>query len=114
MIGKTVANIHEISKLKVEKPLDAFVNKMSLLMGANWVFLYVVTFGYYGWDVGEPLSYLSAVGVDLLAFLKWYNLEQKVEEEVMVREGKQIGLLNLSAQKRWHRWIHCYLRRHSY
>jgi len=82
-------------------------------MGTNWVFLYVITFGYYGWDVGEPLAYLSAVGVDLFALLKWYNLDQRVEEEVMIQEGKQIGLLNLAAQKRWQRWNLCFSRRQA-
>ena len=67
-----------MKRIKLENPVSSFVNKMSLLMGTNWVFLYIITFGYYGWDVGEPISYLTAVGVDLLAMLRWYDLEQRL------------------------------------
>ena len=68
-----------MNKLKFENSVKRFVNKMTLLMGTNWVFLYIITFGYYGWDVGEPISYLTAVGVDLLAMLNLFNLDQRVE-----------------------------------
>ena len=47
---------------------------MTALMSGNFIFLFAVTYGGYGWDVGEPLSYLTAVGVDLLALLGWFNL----------------------------------------
>lgn len=40
------------NKLKMPNPVNEFVKKMTLLMGTNWIFLYAVTFGYYGWDVG--------------------------------------------------------------
>lgn len=43
-------------------------------MSANWIFLYAITFGLYGWDVGEPISYLSSAGVDLLALLRYFDL----------------------------------------
>ena len=32
--------------------LIEFVKKISLAMGANWIFLFGITFGLYGWDVG--------------------------------------------------------------
>jgi hypothetical protein len=67
-----------LNNLKMDDPLREFVKKMTLLMGANWIFLYVVTFGYYGWDVGEPISYLSAVGVDLLAMLKVFEMDERI------------------------------------
>lgn len=63
-----------MSKIKMANPVRSFINRMSLLMGANWVFLYIVTFGYYGWDVGEPISYLTLVGVELLAMLRVFDL----------------------------------------
>ena len=63
-----------LNDLQMERPIDDFVKKASLIMGANWVFLYVITFGYYGWDVGEPISYLTAVGADLLALLRIFDL----------------------------------------
>lgn len=101
-----------LEKLKMDNPLREFVKKMTLLMGANWVFLYVVTFGYYGWDVGEPISYLSAVGVDLLALLRVFELEERINYELGFNEGRWMGLLNLLAHKNRQRWLHRYLRRH--
>ena len=50
---------------------------MSLLMCSNWIFLYAITYGGYGWDVGEPVAYLTAVGVDLLALLRVFDLEER-------------------------------------
>ena len=60
--------------LKAVNPVNSFINKMSVIMGTNWIFLYIITFGYYGWDVGEPISYLTAVGVDLFAMLGLFDL----------------------------------------
>ncbi len=39
------------------------------LMSVNWVFLFGITYGAYGWDVGEPLSYLTLLAVELIAML---------------------------------------------
>ena len=39
------------------------------LMSANWVFLFAITYGRYGWDVGEPVSYLTSLTVDLIAMM---------------------------------------------
>ena len=75
-----VNNTRLINSIKLAHPVNNFVNKMSILMGTNWIFLYVITFGYYGWDVGEPISYLTAVGVDLLAMLGWFDLEKKLND----------------------------------
>lgn len=100
-----------LNKLKMDNPLREFVKKMTLLMGANWAFLYVITFGYYGWDVGEPISYLSAVGVDLLAMLKVFELDERIKLEVGYNEGRWMGLLNLAAHKNRQRWLHRYIRR---
>ena len=66
--------MQQMNNVQMKYPLSQYVNKMSLLMGSNWIFLYIITFGYYGWDVGEPISYLTAVGVDLLAMLGWFDL----------------------------------------
>lgn len=49
------------------------------LMSLNWGFLFAVTYGKYGWDVGEPLSYLTSIGVDLLALLGLFNLNNSLE-----------------------------------
>lgn len=37
------------------------------MMSVNWVFLFYLTYAKYGWDVGEPVSYLTGLGVDLAA-----------------------------------------------
>ena len=47
---------------------------MAALMGLNWAFLFGITYGKYGWDVGEPVSYLTGLGVDLLAMGGIFNL----------------------------------------
>jgi hypothetical protein len=44
-------------------------------MGANWIFLFAVTFGLYGWDTGEPIAYLTSASIDLLALLRYFDLE---------------------------------------
>ncbi len=73
-IGKAASTMDAMNDLKMQDPLKEFVKKMTLIMASNWVFLYAVTFGYYGWDVGEPISYLTGVGVDLLALLRVFEL----------------------------------------
>lgn len=103
--------ISALNNLKMEDPLKEFVKKMTLLMGSNWIFLYAVTFGFYGWDVGEPISYLTTVGVDLLALLRVFDLEERIENEIAITEGRWMGLLNLYALKNKQRWVHRYLRR---
>ena len=44
-------------------------------MSTNWIFLFAVTYGKYGWDVGQPLSYLTDLGVDLTAMLGIFKME---------------------------------------
>ncbi len=58
---------------------------MLALMSINWVFLFGVTYGKYGWDVGEPISYLTALGVDLVAMAGIFNLEEELER-IMLEE----------------------------
>lgn len=55
-------------------PTHTFTVRMMALMGINWAFLFGVTYGGYGWDVGEPVSYLSALGVDLAAMGGWFDV----------------------------------------
>jgi len=38
----------------------------------HFLFLFGITYGKYGWDVGEPIAYLSSLGVDLVAMLGWF------------------------------------------
>lgn len=55
---------------------------MLALMGLNWAFLFAITYGKYGWDVGEPVSYLSALGVDLAAMAGFFDLEKQLEMKI--------------------------------
>ena len=47
-------------------------------MSVNWVFLFAVTYGGYGWDVGQPLSYLIGLGVDLIAMMKIFQMDDAI------------------------------------
>jgi hypothetical protein len=111
VLGKTYQNLEVMKNVKVDSPVRKFVNRASLVMGVNWIFLYVITFGYYGWDVGEPISYLTSVGVDLMALVGFFDLEQRLKDEFEISEGRSIGLMNLMAQRRMQRWLQCYARR---
>jgi hypothetical protein len=50
------------------------------LMTANWIFLFGVTYGKYGWDVGEPLSYLTVLGVELIAMMGIFSMNDVIEK----------------------------------
>ena len=52
------------------------------LMSLNLAFLFAITYGKYGWDVGQPVSYLTSIGVDLLALLGLFNLNTKLEDNI--------------------------------
>jgi|LakMenEpi03Aug12_release.lakeMendotaPanAssembly.Ray.scaffolds.fasta_scaffold463660_1 hypothetical protein len=43
------------------------MKRIVAMMSINWIFLFYLTYGKYGWDVGEPVSYLSGLGIDLAA-----------------------------------------------
>lgn len=51
------------------------MSKIMLLMTTNWAFLFAITYGKYGWDVGEPISYLTDLGVDLAAMLGIFQVD---------------------------------------
>lgn len=42
---------HKNFHLKVRSPAQLMTNILAL-MSINWVFLFAVTYGKYGWDVG--------------------------------------------------------------
>lgn len=49
---------------------DKYMRIIVSLMSVNWVFLFVLTYcGFGGWNVGEPVSYLTNLGVDLVAMV---------------------------------------------
>ncbi len=57
-----------------------FMKKMVGLMSLNWVFLFAVTYGKYGWDVGEPLSFLTNMGVELAAMMGYFEMYDRVQK----------------------------------
>lgn len=48
---------------------NKLMKKIISLMSANWIVLFYLTYAKYGWDVGEPISYLTNLGVDLIAMM---------------------------------------------
>lgn len=82
------------------------------LMSFNWVFLFGVTYGKYGWDVGEPLSYLTSLGVDLIAMLGIFSMNDVIE-----RTGRQdwkeiAGRMNLESVLKSREFLIAYSKRH--
>lgn len=49
-------------------------------MSLNWIALFAITYGKYGWDVGEPISYLTDLSVDLIAMMRIFKFEQEIEK----------------------------------
>jgi hypothetical protein len=70
-IQKAHMRLVQLSKFAGEysagSPTHTFTIRMAALMSLNWAFLFGITYGKYGWDVGEPVSYLTGLGVELLA-----------------------------------------------
>ena len=60
----------------------------------QWVFLFAVTYGKYGWDVGEPLSYLSSLGVDLIAMMGIFELENAIQTRLKDGHRLMSSVLN--------------------
>lgn len=55
---------------------NILMKRILTLMSTNWVFLFYLTYGKYGWDVGEPVSYLTGLGVDLTAMMGLFESNQ--------------------------------------
>lgn len=78
-----LVNIEDIKKQPfLGNPTTKFVKMMLGMMSLNWAFLFAVTYGKYGWDVGEPLSYLTSIGVDLLALMGLFNLNTQLQNNL--------------------------------
>lgn len=92
-------------------PTNVFVIRMMALMSLNWGFLFAVTYAKYGWDVGEPLSYLTSISVDLAAMLGLFDLEQRLKMWMEVEQAQSRSLLNIEQQKKLLGWQLSYYRR---
>ena len=53
------------------------------LMSTNWLVLFAITYGKYGWDVGEPIAYLTSLGVDLVAMIGYFESERALEMQMI-------------------------------
>ena len=81
------------------------------LMTVQWIFLFAVTYGKYGWDVGEPLSYLSSLGVDLTAMLGIFQLEANLQKNLEDNHQFMSAMLNLPSMYRMTQWRISYFKR---
>lgn len=48
------------------------------IMTLNWAVLFAITYGKYGWNMGEPISYLTSLAVDLLAMMGIFSLNDQL------------------------------------
>lgn len=75
---KCISSLTQLKQLKkspyLNKATMVYSVRTIALMTLNWGFLFGVTYGKYGWDVGEPLSYLTTIGVDLIALSGLFDL----------------------------------------
>ena len=55
---------------------------MLAIMSTNWVFLFCITYLKFGWDVGEPVSYLTSLGVDLAAMIGFFDVEKSLQQKI--------------------------------
>ena len=81
-------------------------------MSLNWVFLFGITYGGYGWDVGEPLSYLTLLTVELIAMLGIFSMDDDVESKGK-EDWKNIATrMNLESLLRTREYLIAYSKRH--
>lgn len=67
------------------------------VMTFNWAVLFAITYGKYGWNMGEPISYLTSLGVDLLAMMGIFSLNDQLYK-VSKEDWNQITLrMNLQS-----------------
>ncbi len=82
------------------------------LMSVNWVFLFGITYGAYGWDVGEPLSYLTLLAVELIAMLGIFSANEVVERSGKEDWRKIATMMNLKSLLRTREYLIAYSKRH--
>lgn len=87
---------------------------MLSIMTTNWLVLFGITYLKYGWDVGEPVSYLTSLTVDLAAMIGYFDLEKSIQEKIGMENGLWRASLNLETQVRAQSWLLSYYRRQYY
>lgn len=87
------------------------MRKILAYLSVNWVFLFYLTYGKYGWDVGEPVSYLTGLSVDLIAMMGLFQANSALTTQK--EKDKQLieTVTNLKANERMAKWRVAYLTR---
>ena len=87
------------------------MTKILALMSVNWVFLYGITYFKYGWDVGEPVSYLTTLGVDLAAMIGYFESEKALQDQMLRDKSMIISKVNMETELRMAQWRLSYFSR---
>lgn len=87
------------------------MNRLLGLMSFQWIFLFAVTYGKYGWDVGEPLAYLSSLSVDLLAMMGLFEMEKALNDKLKHNHELVSAVMNFPAVYKMCQWRISYFRR---
>ena len=75
----------------------------------NFGWLFALTYGKYGWDVGEPVAYLTALSVDLVAMLGLFRADDAVENLGQTDYAEYLALGNVESRRRMLEWKLGYL-----
>lgn len=76
---------------------NKLMTRIITFLSINWVFLFYLTYAKYGWDVGEPVSYLTGLAVDLTAMMGLFEansalISQREKDRKLIE-----SLINLDA-----------------
>lgn len=112
----TVMNIEQFKKDNNALFAESRVTMVKLLtlMSANWIILFGITYGKYGWDVGEPIAYLTNLGVDLVAMIGYFEMDSSMEKKIERERNVVSHQLNMHSTKQIAEWRTAYLSRKMY
>lgn len=83
--AEEIKKMQEIEQSAIRKS-DFFLKMLIFGMCVQFVVLYIITYGVegyldgYGWDVGEPCSYLLALGIEMIALLYWIRRKRDLSQ----------------------------------
>lgn len=86
---------------------------MLTAMAGQWVTLFIFTYGLWGWDVAEPISYLLNLSTELALFLGFMGMEERYRNSVRRRRSQILDahVTNLDAHMRLLSWRLLYIRK---
>lgn len=90
---------------------NKLMTRIITFLSVNWVFLFYLTYGRYGWDVGQPVSYLTGLAVDLMAMIGLFEansalISQREKDKQLIET-----IINMRANERMAKWRIAYLCR---